>query len=122
MIWQSTILPTEAEYECAGAGIGRPHFGQGSGGIWMDEVQCSGLEPRLQDCALDWGSNNCTIFQDSGLCCPLPNSSSQTLRLIGGDSGCGRVEILRDGTWGSICDDVWSDTHASIVCRNLFGT
>ena len=31
----------------------------------------------------------------------------------------GRVEVLVDGLWSSVCDDSWNNLSARVVCRNL---
>ena len=42
------------------------------------------------------------------------------IRLFGGINRLeGRVEIMYQGVWGTICVDGWDDNDATVVCREL---
>lgn len=68
---------TEAAVVCrqlgCGTAISAPrsaHFGQGSGRIWLDNVNCTGTEAALSECqARPWGSNSCDHREDASVVC-----------------------------------------------------
>jgi len=42
------------------------------------------------------------------------------LRLMGGNiANEGRVEICVNNLWGTVCDDSWGITDATVVCQQL---
>ena len=46
------------------------YFGQGTGNVWMDNVQCTGSETRLSSCQFPgWGNENCNHNEDAGVVC-----------------------------------------------------
>nr|XP_021526923.1 scavenger receptor cysteine-rich type 1 protein M160 isoform X1 [Aotus nancymaae] len=80
----------EAEVVCQQLGCGsalaalrEAAFGQGTGPIWLDEMQCKGNESSLWEChAKPWGQSDCGHKEDAGVRC-----SGQSLKSLNASSG-----------------------------------
>ncbi|XP_078265905.1 scavenger receptor cysteine-rich type 1 protein M130-like [Rhinoraja longicauda] len=92
-------------------------FGQGSGPIWMDNVNCSANNSALWQCpARAMGENDCSHKEDAGVIC----SDHKAIRLANGANPCqGRVEVFFNGTWGTVCADFFGKRNAGVVCAQL---
>lgn len=107
----------EARVVCSMLGLtgGTPYNAPGGRGvIWMDYLQCNGQEVSLTECPHNgWGIIDCSHSDDVGVHCV-------NVRLVNGTaSNKGRVEIFHNGQWGTICDDLWNNNDAHVVCKML---
>lgn len=97
-------------------------YGPGTGPILMDGVNCIGNEKTLESCPHEgWQSHNCQHYEDaSAVCTDLKLTSDNGTASTGALEG--RVEILLDGTWQSICPFGWDKRAAQVVCTQLYNT
>ncbi|NXY39798.1 DMBT1 protein, partial [Pomatorhinus ruficollis] len=129
---QVTCRQVRCGHALALAGAGE--FGPGEGPIWLDEVTCRGTEAALELCpAHTWGQHNCHHGEDAGVVCAgetqtarcaprcdpgVPPGVTQVcpqVRLVNGSSRCvGRVEVLHEHRWGTVCDDTWDMADAQV--------
>ena len=114
-------------------------FGEGTGPIILDEVQCAGTESTLLNCpANQIGMHDCGHYEDAGIVCLPPISNyafvshdisnnnfnysadctTGAIRLVNGAHEAeGRVEVCNNNVWGTVCDDSWGAVDASVACR-----
>ena len=66
------VVCRELGYKGAIEAYSRAHFGQGIGGILLDDLQCSGTESSLFNCShRGIGIENCGHVEDAGVTCKM---------------------------------------------------
>ena len=110
-------------------GIDITFYGVGDGLIWFSDVKCIGTEQHISECSHgDWVAHSCTHREDVAVSCTdnasTPTQSVSTtlvtpVRLVGGSRSKGRLEVLHNGVWGTVCNHSITDAEAGVVCKML---
>ena len=119
-------------------------YGLGTGPVWLNNVNCIGVEQQLLICPVFTMSNNdflyCHHYNDAAVQCTgkkygvpvqsnsiilhfvatVQNCTDWDIRLVGGSSPLqGRVEVCYMNQWGTICGYDIVPTVANVICRQL---
>ena len=92
--------------------------------------QCKPCDPGCSTCADGTSSTTCTSCPDNRYlngsqcvfsCAPELVGQKPRMRLAGANSTelQGRVEVFRNGAWGTVCGKTFDFREASVVCRQL---
>lgn len=128
--WEDSSVTARynADTVCQGMGYRSGSFVDGfdapSETFVLDDVRCTGSERRIVDCPrAAFGVENCAATEGLGIRCE--SYSNGDLRLVAGDArNRGRVEVLNNMVWGTVCDDLidappGSTEFARVACRQL---
>ena len=64
------VICRELGFSYATAALHRAFYGQGSGQIWLNYVNCVGNELTIEDCShRGWGTHYCSHYEDAGVRC-----------------------------------------------------
>jgi len=98
------------------------HFGEGTGQIWLDNVQCTTYDTSLATCnANAWGDENCGHYEDAGVSCSCPQGYTEIT--AGGSVSCyiaSHDETYTQAQADAQCDTslgahlVWVETRAEM--------
>ncbi|KAL6460154.1 hypothetical protein MHYP_G00319130, partial [Metynnis hypsauchen] len=118
----ASVLCGQLKCGSAVAVLGSDWFGEGSGRIWADVFDCQGNETHLSKCPISsWSRTACSHKQDAGVICSGSSLAFHEgrVRLSGGMECEGEVEVYFRQDWRRVLLDSWSESEASVVCRQL---
>ncbi|XP_063436014.1 scavenger receptor cysteine-rich type 1 protein M160-like [Mytilus trossulus] len=84
-----------------------------TGKIWLDDVNCCGDENKLEHCNhAKWGVENC--FKGENIKIECNNGIEGDVR-----NSSGKLEILHNNEWGTVCRDNFGKNEALVACKQL---
>ncbi|KAL6460100.1 hypothetical protein MHYP_G00318590 [Metynnis hypsauchen] len=118
----ASVLCGQLKCGSAVAVLGSDWFGEGSGRIWADVFDCQGNETHLSKCPISsWSRTACSHKQDVGVICSGSSLAFHEgrVRLSGGMECEGELEVYFMQNWRRVLLDSWSESEASVICRQL---
>jgi deleted-in-malignant-brain-tumors protein 1 len=97
-------------------------YGITLGPAWLDYVSCRGDEGSLARCGHSgWGNTRCSYENGAGVVCSNSEvtTSHAMVRITGPTPSEGRVEVMYNNQWGTICFHGWDFNDALVICKQL---
>ena len=71
---EAQVVCRQLSYGPAVVARDNAYYGQGSGQIWIDELNCVGTELSIENCSHNgWGNHDCDHTKDAGVACYASN-------------------------------------------------
>ena len=143
----ATVVCRQLGFYFSVRAYGSARYGQGTGPIWLSRLSCFGNESNLFECGQSVAAKNCTHSDDAAVNCGyyyyyyyqshIRREFSKVyvfmlkhiytfvniglpIRLANGTNEKeGRVEIYWNNQWSTVCDDLWDDNDATVICKQL---
>ncbi len=142
------IICKQLGYEGAAKIFYRASYGEGTGPIWVDQIQCKPEHQSILDCSHNgWGVNDCSHREDASVECirkvPVKPKSLPLRLSCPSSSTCGSCKVCADkkfldsndclpqravegiveayynDEWHPVSNDGWDMSSANVVCGEL---
>ena len=85
----------------------------------LGNINCTGNETSLFDCQRTGLTRAICSGPQVGVSCVHFTCANGDVRLQGGTSTFGRLEVCVDNAWGTVCSDTDNVMTARVACRQL---
>lgn len=86
----------------------------------IHKLECTGEEDSILQCNLQDMEQMLSTATTELRVAKISCAGYKSVKLLGGGGPHeGRLEVLFNNTWGSVCDDDWGQPDADVVCRQL---
>ncbi|XP_062310761.1 galectin-3-binding protein A-like [Osmerus eperlanus] len=80
---EAQVVCRQLQFPAAEAAVSGGTYGEGSGSIWLDDMDCKGTEKSLSSCTFkDWALTDCSHKEDAGVVCETGSNMSSTVHLL----------------------------------------
>ncbi|XP_062577314.1 neurotrypsin-like, partial [Saccostrea cucullata] len=103
-----------------GLPVTSPVLSEEKDNLWMlGDASCSGSESSLSECRISViKPSQCINDGQAGVVCQQKNEDS--VRIVNGSYEYeGRVDVLVNSEWHTVCNSGWDKNEAGVVCTNL---